>query len=328
MARSFDISIDEFTRRNGGAVSNRALLGAGFERGTLIRALRDDRLVLVRRGWYARADAPPEVIRAVRVGGALTGASVARLHGLWLLGDPALHVRVPPTASRLRSPDVPGERLDHTRDGVCVHFRCGTAMLGDVGARDGLTRSIAEMFRCAGTVPAMVALESALNRGMLTMHATDHLRSVLPSWARRPLELVTPDSDSGLETIARLLLHRVRVRVRTQVWVEGVRRVDLLVGDRLVLELDGRAFHSGDDFERDRRQDIELHLRGYLVVRLSYRMVTTEWDRTHRAVLELIARGLHRWGRVARPAAAFAAPNAGNWAPEELWEGEAPNFLR
>lgn len=307
-------SVTTFVRQHGGAASNRALMGAGYPRDAIVRALRDGRLTLVRRGWYARADAPPPVIRAVRVGGVLTGASVARLHGLWLLADPTLHVRVPPTASRLRSPDLPGERLDHARDDVCVHFRSGVALPGDVGARDGLTRSIAEMFRCAGIVPAMIALESALNRNVLSMHAVAEIRSVLPAWARYPLQHVTPDSDSGLETIARLLLHRVRAEVRTQVWVEGVRRVDLLVGDRLVLELDGRAFHSGDDFERDRKQDLELHLRGYLMVRLTYRMVTTEWDRTHRAVLELISRGLHRWGRAARSGMPFDAPNAGNRA--------------
>ncbi|GAA4384150.1 hypothetical protein GCM10023152_34630 [Agromyces bauzanensis] len=161
--------------------------------------------------------------------------------------------------------------------------------------------SLAEMFRCAGTVPAMVALESALNREVLPMQAIETLRTMVPAWAQRQLDLVSPDSDSGLETIARLLVHRLRVLVRTQVEMPGVRRVDLLVGDRLVIELDGRAFHSGEDFERDRVQDLELMLRGYLVVRLSYRMVTDDWDRTHRAVRELVARGLHRWGRAARP---------------------------
>ena len=173
------------------------------------------------------------------------------------------------------------------------------------------------MFRCAGTVPAMIALESALNRRELPIQAIESVRRLVPSWAHRPLMLATPDSDSGLETIARLMFHRLRVRVRTQVLVAGVRRVDLLVGDRLVIELDGRAFHSGEDFERDRRQDLELALRGYLVIRLSYRMVVHDWDATHRAVLEVVARGLHRWGRVARELPEFGAVNSinsGEWA--------------
>ncbi len=81
-----------------------------------------------------------------------------------------------------------------------------------------------------------------------------------------------------------------------------------------MIELDGRAFHSGEDFERDRRQDLELALRGYLVIRLSYRMVVHDWDATHRAVLEVVARGLHRWGRVARELPEFGVLNSGEWA--------------
>jgi very-short-patch-repair endonuclease len=184
----------------------------------------------------------------------------------------------------------------------------------DRPVRDGLASSIAEMFRCAGTVPAMVALESALNRQLLSFQAVELIRELTPAWAGRALDLASAESDSGLETIARLLLHRLRTRVRTQVSIPGVRHVDLLVGDRLILELDGRTFHSGEDFERDRAQDLELTLRGYVVVRISYRMVTTDWDRTHSAVAELVRRGLHRWGRPAREGAAWRNASAGDWA--------------
>ena len=79
----------------------------------------------------------------------------------------------------------------------------------------------------------------------------------------------------------------------------------MIVGDRLIIELDGRAFHSAGDFENDRKQDLELALRGYLVVRLSYRMVVLDWDSTHRSVRELVARGLHRWNRSVRELGAF-----------------------
>jgi very-short-patch-repair endonuclease len=303
-----------FVHRHGGVAAVGALTSAGHTRAVIESGVRAGWLTRVRRGWYATVDAPADVVRAVRVGGALTAASVARLSSLWLLDDPMLHVRVPANAARLRAPDDGSMPLDPSAHGVCLHYRDGGGAPGDSPASDGLIRSLSEMFRCAGIVPAVVALESALNRGVLPMNAIDDVRALLPAWGRRPLALVSPDSDSGLETIARLLLHRVRAQVRTQVWIEGVRRVDLLVGDRLVLELDGRAFHSGRDFERDREQDLELHLRGYLVVRLSYRMVTEDWDRTHRAVLALVSRGLHRWGRVARACSPFDPRNSGDQA--------------
>lgn len=306
--------------RHGGILSLPECQRAGFSASDLTAAVRQASLIRVRRGWYATEVAPSDVVRAVRVGGALTASSSARLHDIWLLEDELLHVRVPPSASRLRSPDDVSVVLDREEHRVCVHYRPTqlARARADGLVRDGLAASIAEMFRCAGTVPAMIALESALNRDLLSMQSIELIRQLTPAWAHRPLALASPDSDSGLETIARLLLHRLHVRVRTQVRIAGVRRVDLLVGDRLILELDGRSFHSGEDFERDRAQDLELALRGYLVVRLSYRMVTADWDRTHRTVVELVRRRLHRWSRPAREGAVFRVANSGDWAAPEL----------
>ena len=311
-------------RRRGGALPISELARTGYPRRAVLAEVDAGRLVRVRHGWYAIPDAPVDLLRAVRVGGVLTGSSAARLHDLWLLDDPLLHVRVPPTAARLRSPLDPSEPLDRAMHGVCLHYRTiePESSQGDVPARDGLARSLAEMFRCSGTVPAMVALESALNRNVLPMQSLEVIRGMVPQWARRQLDLASLDADSGLETIARLLLTRLRVRVRAQVHIAGVRRVDLLVGDRLVIELDGRAFHSREDFERDRVQDLELALRGYLVVRLSHRMVTSDWDRTHRAVHELVARGHHRWGKATRESGVFAAPAAATAASSDDHAGD------
>ena len=300
-------SVAATLERYGGVLPSSTLHTAGFTQHELAGAIRRGELIRVRRGWFAAASADATIVRAVRVGGALTAGSMAKSRGLWMLDDPLLHVRVPPSAARLRSPDDTTVRLDREAHGVCVHYRprATEPMLGDRPGRDGLARSLAEMFRCAGTVPAMVALESALNRGELPMQAVESVRALAPAWASRPIDQACPDSDSGLETIARLLFHRMRVPVRTQVNFAGVRRVDLLVGDRLIIELDGRTFHSAEDFENDRTQDLELALRGFLVVRLSYRMVVEDWDRTHRSVRELVARGHHRWSRSIREFDAF-----------------------
>ncbi|MGI9824282.1 hypothetical protein [Agromyces sp. Marseille-Q5079] len=316
----------ERIRANGGAISVARLHADGVTAADLRASARDGHVVRVRPGWVAIPDAPPEVIHAVRVGGALTGNSVAQLHGLWLLDDDRLHVRVPPTASRLRSPSDRTVPLDARAHGVCVHYRAvaGKDERGIRPACDGLITAIAEMFQCAGAVPAMVALESALNRGALPMQAVERLRLALPAWVGRWLDEVSCDSDSGLETIARMLMRRLRVGVRAQVEIPGVRRVDLLVGDRLVVELDGRAFHSGDDFDRDRRQDLELALRGYLVVRISYRMVIEDWDITHRSLRELVSRGLHRFGRTGRLLQPFGAPNAPRASSDAGDEARSP----
>jgi very-short-patch-repair endonuclease len=78
------------------------------------------------------------------------------------------------------------------------------------------------------------------------------------------------------------------------VFIEGVGRVDVLVGDRLVLELDGYGFHAtGESFETDRRRDLALAARGYRVIRLSYRQVMFEWNEAERVILSMVRRGEH-----------------------------------
>ena len=64
-----------------------------------------------------------------------------------------------------------------------------------------------------------------------------------------------------------------------------------------MLELDGEQFHTGEAFEEDRRRDLVLVMQGYLVVRLSYRMMMSALGRDRAgAILELVRRDEHRWG--------------------------------
>ncbi|MGX5697705.1 endonuclease domain-containing protein [Agromyces soli] len=258
---------------------------------------------VVRRGWYAADDAPSEIVRAVRVGGALTAASVVRLHGLWSSTDPMLHVRVPRNASRLRGPDAvpPGGRvvrLDARRDGVCVHYRSDPPI---ARARDPLPVAFSTMLQCAERGAAVAALDAALAAGALSPGELAWIEAQSSPAARSVLRAASGGSESGIETRVRLLLRSRNIPHRTQARIAGVGRVDLLVGDRLVIEVDGAAYHSGAfEFENDRRRDFELMMRGFLVLRVSYRMVVEDWEVTRRGILELIARGEHRWGTRAR----------------------------
>ncbi|MDO9398169.1 MAG: DUF559 domain-containing protein [Herbiconiux sp.] len=89
-----------------------------------------------------------------------------------------------------------------------------------------------------------------------------------------------------------------RVRVRSQVPIAGVGHVDVVVGDRLVLELDGYRYHSRkEDFEEDRRRDLALHRLDHRVVRLSYDQVTWQWQACEQVLLDLIRRREHLWRR-------------------------------
>jgi len=285
-------SVARIIRINGGALSYRALEGLGVSRAAVADALAARAVARVRPGWFASADAAPDVVRAVRVGGALTAASAARLAGLWSLDDPRLHVRVPRTAGRLRSPNDPRAPLDRRAHQVCVHYRSDPT----VTARDPLPVALAEMIACAEREAAVMAIDSALAQGLLPSGGLEAVRQLTMPSRLRVLDAVSGGSESGTESRIRLLLRSRNIRHRTQVHLPRVGYVDLLVGDRLVIEIDGAGFHTGPEFEEDRRRDFELVMRGYLVLRLSYRQVMSEWTVVSEGILALVARGEHRWG--------------------------------
>ncbi|MGX5681968.1 DUF559 domain-containing protein [Schumannella luteola] len=74
-----------------------------------------------------------------------------------------------------------------------------------------------------------------------------------------------------------------------------VGRIDFLVGNRLVVEIDGAEFHAPREaFERDRRRDALLTSLGFRVLRFSYIQVLNRWPEVERAILTAVGRGDHR----------------------------------
>lgn len=162
-------------------------------------------------------------------------------------------------------------------------------------ARDPLTLALAEMFACTEADAVLATVDSALVRGELQMGHLDLLGERMPRSRRSLIDRVDPECQSGIETRVRLFLRSKRIGFRAQVDIAGAGRVDFLVGERLVIETDGRAFHTGTAFEEDRRRDFALVTGGYLVLRLSYRQVMGDRARTRAGILALVARGEHRW---------------------------------
>ena len=74
------------------------------------------------------------------------------------------------------------------------------------------------------------------------------------------------------------------------------RLVIILVGDRLVLECDSRAHHTGiERYSADRERDQFLTRHGYQVLRFTYEQVLHRRDEVLGLVHELCRRGEHRW---------------------------------
>lgn len=83
--------------------------------------------------------------------------------------------------------------------------------------------------------------------------------------------------------------------MRTQVSVYSVGRVDLLIGDALIIEVDGVENHGGADHRhKDLRRDARAAAWGFVTLRFDYALVVHDWPTVEAAILGLLARGLHR----------------------------------
>ncbi|GAA2175184.1 hypothetical protein GCM10009846_24090 [Agrococcus versicolor] len=152
------------------------------------------------------------------------------------------------------------------------------------------------VLRCGSDEDVVVVADSLLHRGDATRDELERWMRDAPARVRALLARVDA-AESGLESIVRIRLRSCGIRVRTQVWI-GRRRVDLLVGDRLVVECDGAEHHAGwTAHAADRERDRELVAAGYVVVRVTYRQVVDDWEAVLQDVLAIVRRRGHRDAR-------------------------------
>lgn len=258
---------------NGGVASAVQLREAGWSR----QQIKKQRWQSVRRGWYAGPSADPQVVRAVAAGGVLGCVSVLRRFEVWV-PDSGLHIRYAERARRSR----PGVRS-------CHPYRLDPPITGAV---DPIDVAIASAANCLDTEGLIVVLDSMLNKRMIQM--ADARDIVAASrFARLHLaERCDARSESGTETMIRLRLRALRIHFRIQVRIPGVGRVDLLVGDRLIIEADSREHHV-PRYQADRDRDRAATRMGYLVIRLTYEDVVYRWDTVQADILAIIRRGGH-----------------------------------
>ena len=114
----------------------------------------------------------------------------------------------------------------------------------------------------------------------------------LPPAARELIECARPWADSGLESFVPPRLRWMGLRVLSQAWIAG-RPVDFLIGDRLVLQIDGGT-HVGRQRESDVAHDAALTLMGYHVIRVGYGQVVDRWHEVQDVIMRAVAQGLHR----------------------------------
>lgn len=281
----------------GGIASTTQLTAAGITAHYVKRAVDEQRAIRIRQGWVSAPGAPDDAVRAIRVGGFLTCVSALRLQRVWCAPSTGLHVRVDRHANHLASPDDRAQPLaSYPRPEVTLHRSFVTDRLRSDLAIDTVESALLHAALCQSRDNAVVLFDSVLNLRLGSLDWLTRRAATLTARHREVLRLVDAASQSGLESKARLRLRALGIPYRSQVHIDNVGRVDLLIGDRLVLELDGREWHTSEAaFAEDRRRDLILNERGYYVLRLTYAQVMFEWPRVESLIRALVGRREHRW---------------------------------
>lgn len=265
-------TVSAFSVRSTFCLTRAELLALGVSPRSIAASVDAQLVIRARRGVYTPATSPRHVVRALRVGGLAACTTAAESFGLWVPEQRLTEVWLPRQASRLRSADsrrIPISLADRSR--LRTHWR----PLADPAAKEtwrvGRFDAVAQCMRCLPRDAAMAVLDSALSLGAIGAHEVRALEAVVPSDRRSWIHLADGRAGSGTESLVRLALHDAGFRVTPQVRIPGVGFVDMLVGTRVVVEVDSERWHSTPEQRAvDSRRDLELYRLGFVVVRVRY----------------------------------------------------------
>jgi very-short-patch-repair endonuclease len=265
----------------------RELRASGLSRAAIAAQLAGLRLTRLRRGVYAWTTACEDACTAASHGGRMACITAARHRGLWTL-DQGDGVHVWMRAHGHRSPH------DGPDCGCIAHWDAGEPAGRDAFGIPSTPRILRQVLACRGVEEFFVALESALRQRMLTPDGLAWLRAHTNDEARTALELARSDADSGLESLLRWRLRRWGLPIRTQARIPSVGVVDVLIGDKLLIEADGVENHdAGPLRHKDLARDANAAAWGYVTLRFDYALIVHDWDLVERAILGQLAAGHH-----------------------------------
>lgn len=272
-------SLSEFVRSAGGIVLAKDARRAGFSERTVAASVATSVVTRVRRRWLAHPNVDPALVGAARAGVVLTCVTAAERLGLWVLEPGGIHVAAPAHAGRINPPAT-----------ARVHRAAPIVPRPPGELVDPIENVLALTAACLPFEQALAVWESALNKRLVTVYALDRLPFRGP--ARELIAVADPLSDSGLETFVPVRLRWLGERIVPQAVILG-RRVDFLIGQRLVLQIDG-GHHVDAQREADIRHDAQLVLNGFHVIRVGYHQVVHDWPSVQHDITRAIAQGLHR----------------------------------
>jgi very-short-patch-repair endonuclease len=263
-----------------GIAHSRDLHAEGYSPHQIRRAVDAGQLERVRRSWLLTPQCATDRRAAAEVGGRVTCVTASRRLGLWTEDAVDIHLSVPPTASRI------------ARSGRKLHWGGGPVPVGRFTVEEPLLNVLFHVARCLEPADAVTVWESALRKNLVTLpqlRRTEWHSTTVTGVLRR----VAVQSDSVLESRFLAIMRSCGVEVRQQVLIDG-HPVDALIGERLIVQVDGFEFHSSPkDRRKDLRQDARLVLLGYTVLRFDYQQVMFDQKYVQETILNAIAQGLH-----------------------------------
>ncbi|GAA3673622.1 hypothetical protein GCM10023081_09960 [Arthrobacter ginkgonis] len=247
----------EALNSRGGAARAADLARLGVGSAALQRAVAEGRVWKGNPGVYLLPGVDGALLHTVTWRSSLACVSAAKETGLWVWKAPSgTHLS---SATTFECPEGIVMHRTKARHGYLVP---DLVMLRQV-------------MRCLPEPEALVIVESAVVKKRVTLAALrDDCRGRGSDVTRRIVRKVDPKAQSPAETLARDALLRAGYRVRSQVPVAGVGHVDLEVDGVLLVEIDGRTYHSdARDFEEDRRRGNAASLKRRFVMRIPARWV-------------------------------------------------------
>nr|WP_274635660.1 DUF559 domain-containing protein [Microbacterium bovistercoris] len=230
-----------------------------------------------RRVWVALPDADTELRFAARAGAVLSCVTQAKRLGLWVLEASKVHVACGAHAGMVAAV------------GAVVHRFAPLVPRDPDALADPIENVLQAVALCQPYEAALAVWDSAMNKSLVDRKKLERL--AFRGQARELVKAVVPFHDSGLETFIYPRLRWLKVPIHAQSWLYG-HRVDFLIGQRLVLQIDG-GHHIGAQRAADLAHDAELMLRGYFVIRVGYDEIINHWPEVQDRILAAVAQGLH-----------------------------------
>jgi very-short-patch-repair endonuclease len=291
-----------FAQANDGVFSIQEAVALGMPRTTLQRRIEEGIFVRVGRGMLALPGTATRSDLAMRaalrlLNGVISHESAARIHGFE--GIP----KSPPSITV-------SHRSSHHFQDIVVH-QSTDLLESHVMEIDGIrvttpVRTLVDLAKVFGPKRLERVIEHALTSGKVDIEEFIDLVTVLSRKGKRGMKklhsiiherlLGTAVSDTSLERALFKLIKDAGLPLPTRQfhapWLKRLNgRVDFAYVDlRIVIEADSRRWHlSFDAFETDKIRDNAAQIAGWIVLRITWRMIKEEPDAVVNTIREALA---------------------------------------